>query len=134
MRYVVGIRTKEHSDGSSTAVAVAWFNSPPPFSVHGMTLEFMKQNLLGVVKTHTSSPEKAINAALQRISEKLFTKNLTLNPLNGDPAFHIIVQPKNENCDICFPHTVQKKHWLLTGAKRALDTWPRMCNGQSDGN
>lgn len=134
MRYVVGIRTKEHSDGSSTAVALAWFNSPPPFNVHGMTLKFMKRNLLAVVKTHAISPEESINAALQRTAEKLFTKNLATNPINGDPAFHIIVQPKNENCNICFPHTVQKKHWLLTGAKRALDTWPRMYYGRPDGN
>ena len=128
MRYVVGIKTKEHKDGSSTAVAVTWFNSAPPFSVHGMTLGFMKRNLLAVVKTRNSTPEQSINAALQRTAEKLYTKKLALNPVNGDPAFHIVIQPKNERCEICFPCTIQKKHWLLTGAKRALDAWPEMCD------
>lgn len=134
MRYVVGIITKEHSNGSSTAVAATWFHTPPPFRVHGMTLAFMKQNLLAIVKTHTSSPDKAINSALQRTAEKLFIKNLTANPVNGDPALHVIIQPKNERYRICFPYTVQKKHWLLTGAKRALDTWPRICYGRDNGN
>jgi hypothetical protein len=129
MRYVVGVRTTEHKDGSSTAVAVTWFNTSPPFSVHGMTLEFMRQRLLAVVRTDSSSPQKAINAALQRTAEKLYVRQLTLNPVNGDPAFSIVIQPKNHKCDIRFPFKTQKKHWLLTGAKRALDAWPERRDG-----
>ena len=129
MRYVVGVITTENGNSTSTAVALTWFHTRPPFSSHGMTMDFMRQRLLAIIKTNGSTPEQAINAALQRTAEKLFTKSLTLNPLNGDPALHTIIQPKNSNCNICFPFTVQKKHWLLTGAKRALEAWPQMCNG-----
>ncbi len=129
MRYVVGIRTIDKKDGPSIAIALTWFNSAPPFSVHGMSLKFMRRRLLATVKTQNATAELAINAALQRSAEKLYLKQLIPNPVNGDPAFSIILQPKNQHCEVCYPFKIQKKHWLLTGAKRAYDTWPGGLDG-----
>lgn len=126
MRYVVGVLTTKNDNDTITAIALTWFSHPPPFSIHGMTLDYMRQRLLAVVRTTNVTTEKAINAALQRTAEKLYIKKRCPNPVNDDPALNVIIQPKDSQYKFCFPVTVQKNHWLLTGAKRAITDWPEI--------
>lgn len=122
MIFTVGLSIRE---GSPTIVSATCWPSglKPHFSTHAMDRTKMRKKLLALVLTQNTSVESAVNAALIRVAEKLYTKEHVANPLNGDPPIQVITPLRYKNYIFLYPHTPKRSHWLLTTSKRALTEW-----------
>lgn len=119
----VGIAHLQDAPDVYLVAAVTWYNFQPNFSTHGMTLPYMKKNLLSVVVVPGETLPKAINVAANRTLEKLLIRR-RLVP-QSPPQVELIVKPALKNERFILPHRPQTQHWLLNAANRALDAWLR---------
>jgi len=83
----------------------------------------MRDKLPALVLTQNTHIEAAVDAALMRVTEKLFMKEKILNPVNGDAPLQLLTPLKYPGYTFKYPHEAVRTHWLLTAAKRALTEW-----------
>jgi hypothetical protein len=121
MQFILGIATKQLATEEYIATGITYYGTKPAFSTRGMTLSFMENHLLSVVHITHEDELKAINSVIQRTFEVLYLKSLIANPINGTPSITIYTKKKYSNNRLVVRHKTLNNHWILTGAKRALE-------------
>jgi hypothetical protein len=119
----IGIAVTKETPEDIIVAAVAWPKFvEPPFPKRGLTLQYMKENMLSVLVLKGTNREKVLNVICSRTVEKLLVKQIILSTAND---IKLLVKPALKRVKFRFPHECPRKHWLLNAADKALQDWMR---------
>lgn len=124
MTLMTGIAVNKESSQDIFVSAVTWFRyRDPDFPTRGLTLPYMKKNLPSVVIVRGEDLISTVNTACNRTIEKLLIAK-HIYP-QSPPLVRLIVRAALRKKRFVLPHDVEKSHWLLTAADKAMQEWLR---------
>lgn len=124
MNFQTGIALSQEAEHDFIVAAVTWFNhTTPHFTTRGLTLPFIKENLLATIVVSNTSQTKTMNACCHRTIEKLLIRGW-IKP-GEPPGIVLLTKPVLAKKHFMLPCKKTKTHWLLNAADTVLMAWLR---------